>query len=118
MRSAAAVCIIALAGWASTGHAQTAAREEVKNADLYLVDDAKLYRVEDGVFTLSLNQTVDITDQYILLALVDGKPQYNCLAISVAGAKRCITIGARFDLKDPNQFGIVKVLEAASKVVE
>lgn len=60
---------------------------------------AELFRVVDGVFSLELNKTVDLTDKSLLLAVTrDGE----CLAISVGGRKDCIEIGKRYDLKYPH----------------
>lgn len=56
---------------------------------------AELLRVVDGVFSLKLNETVDLTDQALLLAVTTDR---DCLAISVGGRKDCIEIGERYDL--------------------
>ena len=57
---------------------------------------AEFLRVVAGVFSLKLNETVDLTDKALLLAVTRDR---ECLAISVGGRKDSIEIGARYNLK-------------------
>jgi hypothetical protein len=62
------------------------------------VNQAELYRVEDGVFKLKEGKTIDITDKFLLLAFRRGK---KCFEITLNGGHDCIDIGKRIDLKIP-----------------
>lgn len=73
-----------------------------------VVEPAELLRVEDGVFALDLNQTIDITDRHLLMALV--QEERKCLAIKVGGRRECIEIGQRFNFKN-NAFALGAVFK-------
>ncbi len=77
------VCILLLA---SISHAQEA-------------NQAKLYKVEDGMFQLREGKTIDVTDQFLLLAFRHGK---KCFEIMLNGKSDCIEVGKRVDLKWPH----------------
>lgn len=57
-------------------------------------------QVNEGLFSLEINETIDLTDQSLLLALVYDRREN--LAIRVGGRISDISIGQRFDLKWPH----------------
>lgn len=68
-------------------------------ATLHRVDDAVLYRVEKGLFHLKENQSIDVTDRYLLLTLRNK----HCLEIIINSRTACIEVGNRYDLKSTGQ---------------
>ena len=68
-------------------------------ASTKLAEPATLYRVEEGVFTLKENQTIDLTDRYLLLALRQNVTRKKCLGITINGLTQCIELGKRYNLK-------------------
>lgn len=61
-------------------------------------EPSKLFLVTDGVFNLQEGQSIDLTDEHLLLTLVRGKD--NCVAIAMNGGVGCVTSGQRFHLKN------------------
>lgn len=76
-----------------------------ENAELKPVAEAKLTRVDDGVFELKHGQSKDLTDRKVLLTFLkhqgSGWPGDNAtnFMISIAGRNDSVNAGTRIDLK-------------------
>ncbi len=57
----------------------------------------KLFQVTDGVFRLVEGQSIDLTDEHLLITLVRGRDE--CVALAMNGGTGCITNGLRLHLK-------------------
>lgn len=66
-------------------------------AQAHQVASANLSNVTDGVFTMQEGQSLDITDENLLITLVNGGD--GCVTLSMNGGSACIANGHRLHLK-------------------
>lgn len=69
--------------------------QERLDGDFEPVAPAELWRVNQGLFALSVGQSIDVSDRHLLLALREGN---GCLEIMLNGRGSCIETGSRIDL--------------------
>ncbi|WP_108257970.1 hypothetical protein [Mangrovicoccus ximenensis] len=74
-----------------------AAQSPAAPSDAVPVAGARLYQVTEGVFTLEEGQSIDLTDEHLLLTLVRGKE--GCIAVRMNRGTGCVAQGDRLNLK-------------------
>jgi hypothetical protein len=101
MRLVSVISVLFLCG-AATAAAQRATLTPVPEAQRYLVPAAQLMRVDEGVFEVPADTTIDLTDRKILLSVttfLSGRDK-KCCNISFNGDRESWrAVGHRFDLK-------------------
>lgn len=69
--------------------------QERLEGDFERIAPAELWRVDQGLFALSVGQSIDVSDRHLLLTLREGR---RCLEIWMNGRDACVETGAHFDL--------------------
>lgn len=96
---AMAVIFVSLPAGADT--MVTAQQSPVDNSQPVPVANAKLYRVDDGVFELREGKSVDLTDRAMLLTFRKTGEEFGavCAQLVLAGREFCMRIGQQWNLQ-------------------